>query len=167
MRTALELPPAALDERERSFLAVIREHGWFHTRVFDADGDEPAFSYTTGFSAAHGFPEIIVFDLPQEVTHSILWDLWRALAAGHPPGIGKRVTGIFGNAEAVLLPVARSAYAEHLGWNRWFYDGDAFDCLQLVWPDRTGKFPWEGGFDERFVPAQPDLTGANWRLGTA
>ena len=37
MLTALDAPPDRLDENEQSFVANIREHGWFRTSVF-ADG---------------------------------------------------------------------------------------------------------------------------------
>jgi hypothetical protein len=77
--------------------------------------------------------------------------------------IGVKTPGIFGNADAVFLPVAKSAYAEHLGWSRWFYRGDNFECLQLVWPDREGKFPWEKGFDNDLATSQTDLTGGGWK----
>lgn len=163
MKTALQLSESSLDEGERQFLKAIREHGWFCTRVFDGEGNEPDFSYSTGFLESHNFPEIIVFSLPKEVSHSVLWDLWRDIEASKKPPVGKRIIGIFGNADAVLLPVGKSAYAEHLGWNRWFYRGDNFECLQLIWPDREGRFPWEDDFDKDFEGKQPDLTEGGWR----
>ena len=164
MKTALELPDSTLDDAERQFLAVIREHGWFHTRVFDDKDRVPDFSYTSGFAVNRGYPEIILFSLSREVSGSILWDFWRDLEAGVQPKSGERVRGIFGNADAVLLPVAKSEYEEHLGWNRWFYGSDDFDCLQLVWPDPNGRFPWESNFNGNFKDSQPDLTGSGWNL---
>ncbi|WP_285017260.1 DUF4262 domain-containing protein [Novosphingobium sp. fls2-241-R2A-195] len=167
MNTALQRPDETLDEGERQFLNVIKDHGWFHTRVFDGKDEHPDFSYTTGFSVNHGYPEIILFSLSKDVSHSILWDIWREIEAGTRPEAGTRVHGIFGNADAVLLPVAKSSYEEHLGWNRWFYGNDDFDCLQLVWPDRDGRFPWESGFDDKFADSQPDLTGGGWKFHPA
>lgn len=61
MKTALELLDSTLDESERQFVNVIREHGWFHTRVFDDKDRVPDFSYTSGFSVNHSYPEIILF----------------------------------------------------------------------------------------------------------
>ncbi|PTQ07303.1 hypothetical protein CLG96_17250 [Sphingomonas oleivorans] len=167
MRTALQFPADTFDKAEHDFLSVVRDHGWFHTRVFDEKGESPDFSYSTGFTVNHGYPEIILFSLSKDVSHSILWDFWREIEAGHRPPVGSKVGGIFGNADAVLLPVAKSAYHEHLGWNRWFYGGDDFDCLQLIWPDRGGKFPWEEGFDSKFADSQPDLTEGGWKLHPA
>jgi hypothetical protein len=58
--------------------------------------------------------------------------------------------------------VDKSQYHDHLGWSRWFYAGDAFDCWQLIWPDKQSKFPWESGFDSNLLDLQPDLSAGHW-----
>lgn len=58
--------------------------------------------------------------------------------------------------------VAKRHFANFLGWSRWFYGGDEFPCLQLVWPDRSGLFPWEPDFDPEFGGDQPDPTEQGW-----
>ena len=162
MITALDLPESDLDASERGFLSVIREHGWFNTRVFDPEQKEPDFSYSTGFFSSTGFPEIIVFSLPKQVSHDILWDIYRDISEGNAPAKATKISGVFGHHEAVLLPVSIAAYEEHLGWSRWFYQGSDFPCLQLIWPDREGRFPWDAGFDPEFAEKQPDLTEEGW-----
>ena len=162
MKTALELQEAEIDPADRDFLAHIRKHGWFGTRVFDPDKQEPDFTYSTGFFHGLGHPEIIVFSLPQQVSHDILWNIYRDIREGNAPKPETRLSGIFGNHQAVLLPVSRDFYAEYLGSSRWFYCGDDFPCLQLVWPDRAGLFPWQPDFDPAFASDQPDLTGDWW-----
>lgn len=162
VRTALDLPDSELDPQEREFLGALRKHGWFNTRVFDPEEKEPDFSYSTGFFASAGVPEIIVFSLPKEVSHDILWDIFRDTLEGKVLPTETKIGGIFGNHEAVLLPVSKTAYREYLGWSRWFYQGDDFPCLQLLWPDRKGSFPWEDGFDPKFAGDQPDLTEDGW-----
>lgn len=162
MKTALELHETELDPSDRDFLAQLREHGWFGTRVFDPEKQEPDFTCTTGFFHSLSHPEIIVFSLPKQVSHDILWDIYRDIREGNVPKPETRLKGIFGNHQAVLLPVSRDFYAEHLGWSRWFYRGDEFPCLQLVWPDRAGLFPWHPDFDPAFASDQPDLTDGSW-----
>ncbi len=156
MRTALDVPAAELDEDERSFVAAVREYGWFRTSVL-ADADGPGFCFTTGFWVSAGFPEIMLFSLGEETAHDLLWDLYRDVKAGAPPPIGAPTPGLVGNCEAALIPVDVRHYDEYLGWSRWFYGGDAFPCLQLVWPDTQDRFPWQLGFEERFVGLQPVL----------
>ena len=116
MKTALELHETELDSTDRDFLAQIREHGWFSTRVFDPEKQEPDFTYSTGFFHSLGHPEIIVFSLPKQVSHDILWDIYRDIRNGNVPKPATRLSDIFGNYQAVLLPVSKDFYAEHLGW---------------------------------------------------
>jgi hypothetical protein len=161
MRTALDTPLDALDEGERNCVSNVLEHGWFHTAVF-GDDEGPGFSYTTGFWLNTQFPEVMLFSMKRETAHTVLWDLFRDLKAGNVPAIGKVSADIFGNANAVLVPVAKAHYGEYLGWNRWFYQGDEFPCVQLVWPDRAGAFPWQSTFGKEFEGLQPDLTEQGW-----
>ena len=161
MLTALDASPDALDEQELSFVANIREHGWFRTGVFDDEGG-PGFSYTTGFWVNAGHAELIVFNLKGETAHDIFWDLFRDAQGGLSLSVGKRTGAAFGNFPAYAFAVAPRHYADHLGWNSWFYGAADFPCLQLVWPDPAGLFPWEPGFDAEFAASQPDLTERGW-----
>ena len=161
MFTALDAPPEGLDPHEARFVASIREHGWFRTNV-PAQGDEPGFSFTTGFWSSVQAPELIVFSLKSHTAHDVLWDVYRLIQQGMSPRVGERLSGIFENFDAVFLPVSKSVYPDYFGWSRWFYGGDDWPCLQLVWPDADGAFPWEPGSDGRFPTGQPNLTGATW-----
>jgi len=162
MQTAFSLPSAELDDDDRRFLEQVNEQGWFGTSVFDAEGALPSFSYSTGFWFGHQRPELILFGLKNDVAHDILWDAYRDIEQGRAFSVGVRTSGVFGNADAYLFPVAKRHYAEHLGWSRWFYRGDEFPCLHLIWPDRSGLFPWEAGFADGEKSVQPDLTENGW-----
>ncbi|MEG3143459.1 DUF4262 domain-containing protein [Sphingomonas sp. RT2P30] len=161
MHTALDTPTDALDEQERSFVASIREHGWFRTSVL-AEEDLPGFSYTTGFWRNTGLPELIIFGLKHEIAHDVMWDLFRDAQAGRRLPCGVRTDAVFANLPAYVFLVARRHYAAHLGWSQRFYGDDDFECRQIVWPDRNELFPWEAGFDETFVGDQVDLTELGW-----
>jgi hypothetical protein len=161
MLTALDAPLDKLDHHEKNFVEQVRHHGWFRTSVLE-DGDGPGFSYTTGFWQSAKFPEVIVFSLKSEIAHDVLWDIYRNVAAGASFATGRRISDVLANIEAVLLPVSKEFYRDYLGWSRWFYGGDDWPCLQLVWPDTRGAFPWEAAHEERFASSQPNLTGGQW-----
>ena len=161
MHTALDRDPAGFDEHESKFVAQIRQHGWFRTGVQGKMG-LPSFSYTTGFWCTLGFPEIVVFSLKPEAAHDLVRQIFGAVRAGERLGFGKRAGGILSKLDVALLPVDKRHYTEHLGWSRWFYGGDDFPSVQLVWPDRQNRFPWEGAFDGDYARAQPNLTDDSW-----
>ena len=162
METAFSLSSDQLDDQDSRFLQRIEEHGWFGTHVFDGDGVLPGFSYSTGFWLRHRQPELLVYGLKSSIAHDILWDAFRDVEQGRSYAAGVRTPGIFGNADAYLFTIAKGHYAEHLGWSRWFYRGDEFPCLHLIWPDRDGLFPWETGFADGEESVQPDLTEHGW-----
>jgi hypothetical protein len=160
MRTALDAPTETLDAGERSFVAEIREQGWFRTSVL-ADTNGPGFSYTTGFWLSAGQPEPIMFSVKHEITHSVFWDLFRSAKASQSFPIGTHRRCVRQSA-SIYFPGRETHYADHLGWSRWFYGGNDFPCLQIVWPDRSAVFPWDDGFDREFIDDQSDLTENGW-----
>ncbi len=165
MRTALDADPSQLDEHERSFVDNVRKHGWMCMSIA-ADAEGPRFAYTTGFWLNLNFPEIITFSLGGGSAHDTLWHVFREIKCGRRFKIREPAADVFVNLNAFLLPVPTRQFEQYLGWSRWFYGGDAFQCVQLVWPDRNGNFPWQAGFVDDTGIAQPDLTGAHWsRLG--
>jgi len=53
--------------------------------------------------------------------------------------------------------VPSSQYYEHVGLCRWYYEGNGFPLYQVVWPSRSGFFPWHSRAPEAFRAAQPVL----------
>lgn len=165
MITALDADAGCFDQQERRFVSNIREHGWFCTNVASAIDEEPLpnFSYTTGFWLNTSQPELIVFSLKNDIAHDIFWELYRDAQAGNARPLATPVGDLLQNLPVYFFPVAERFYAEHLGWTSWFYSKtNPFPCLQIVWPDRSGRFPWEAGFDVAFSGDQPDLTENGW-----
>jgi hypothetical protein len=161
MTCALDLPPDTLDDAERSFCDNVRQHGWLRTAVL-AEEKKPGFTYTTGFALTADQPELVIFSTADEVAHEMFWVLYRRARSGLPLPVGTRTSDVFSNLPAYLFPVAPKHFRQYLGWSRWFYRGDAFSCHQIVWPDRSGVFPWERGFDRAFASDQVDLTEMGW-----
>jgi hypothetical protein len=161
MITTLDWPIDKLDHAERPFVDNIRQHGWLRTAALAEEG-KPDFSYTTGFTVSTGQPELMIFSTADAVAQEMFWVLFRRAKAGLALPIGRRTNDFFSNLPAYAFRIAERHYAEYLGWSRWFYRGDAFGCLQIVWPDRAGIFPWEAGFDQEFESDQVDLTERGW-----
>lgn len=161
MQTRLDSPTGKLDRHEQDFVAQIREFGWRSTSVI-TDNEGPGFTYTTGFWANLSIPEVIVFSLDSKVAHDVLWDIYREAKNGRQFPTGVCVSDIFANVDAFLIPVGKEAYPYYLGWSSWFYGGNGFPCVQLVWPDQEGRFPWQAGIEKGFRLLQPDTSPEGW-----
>ena len=162
----MDAPGDLLDEAERNFIDGIRTHGWMQTQALDED-DKPGFCFTTGFQATIGHPELICFKIDRKTANEIFWVLYRCAQNGKPVPRRVRTAGVLRHDDAYVFPVAKRHFAAYLGWSRWFYRGDDFECLQIVWPDEAGVFPWEPGFDSEYANAQIDLTERGWAAEAA
>lgn len=134
----------------------VRAYGWHIIWVFNA---EPEFAYTIGLHHTFGHPEIIVFGLPREVAHGVLNAVGKDVRAGGVFASGARSEGIVDGYEVVFKPVPQAAYEAHLGWALWYYGAPDFPVLQLVYPDRDRRFPWEADVADGFRASQPVLDG--------
>jgi len=136
----------------------IRKHGFFVQGVFPTKY-EPGelFLYTIGFWQKWQHPEIVIFGVPPEVAHQLLWNVWHHVEGGGRIQDGQQVPNI---AEGYLAHF-RSAPTNHprysFGVARAYYGHSDFEVLQLVIPDEQGRWPWEPGYPEGLARSQQAL----------
>jgi len=157
LKTALDIDFASLDADEQNFVENVRTHGWFGSHVFE-DATGPGFSYTTGFWQKFGFPELILFSLPQEVSHEIFWSFYHGLEEKKQFLVNEPISEILNGYDVMIREVSADHFEEYLGWNRWFYGGDNFKARQVLFPDKSGRFPWSDSTSPEFSQLQPNLT---------
>lgn len=109
MPTALDAPKESLDPSEQSFVAAIREHGWFRTHI-SADDEGPGYSFSTGFWTSTKQPELLLFGTRSDIAHDVLWDLFRLAEQRRALPIGRRTDQVFANLPA-YLSVATTSHA--------------------------------------------------------
>jgi hypothetical protein len=127
---------------QADLLLIIERFGWAveHVRVPKKTAARP-FSYTVGLTAV-GHPEIVVQGLPAPVAQDFLNAVAEKVRAGGSYRHGQ-TTGEFTdeNGPVVFLQAQRT---ELLTAVEQIYGG--VDALQLVWPDSTGRLPWQPGY---------------------
>lgn len=135
-------------------LRLIDEHGWAVRSVMGGpeEGDDVEFAYTVGLSGLR-HPEVIILGMPSE--HALTFlnmigdEVWRGGRFEHGT-----VTGQFtsDSAPVVFLHAQATdrltAVAEVFG---------RVEALQMVWPDTTGRLPWQNGY--RNPPEAQPLLG--------
>ena len=158
---ALDRSPDTFNEHEKKIVANIREHG-FQTTSVGAGTDTPSFSYTTGLWRMASIPEILIPTLQASVSHSLFHHIHRQAQHGFVPPIGVPVSDVMMGYDCYFFPIAASAYEDYPLSSNWFYGNRDYPCLQLVWADEVGLFPWQSGFNEKFRDDQPDLSPDGW-----
>ena len=100
-----------------------------------------------------------MFGLHPDDQAGVINDVRDRVAAGRSYAAGDVCDDLLVDSRACFVEVPLQAYQDYLGTAIWFYAKSPrpFPCLQIVWPDLAGRFPWEVGGDERFKRSQPVL----------
>jgi hypothetical protein len=145
-----------LEPADRKLLDDIDEFGVHIVHVAE-DGDAPGFSFTVGLWHSFQQAEVLVFGLPEEVAHDLLDSLADEAAEDKKFLPDTRHDGVLIGYPVRFVAVPKERYAERLGAAVWAYEGDGFPCVQLVWPDKQGRWPWENAVRDGFAESQPVL----------
>jgi hypothetical protein len=113
------------------------------------------FSYTVGRPYSHRHPElVIVGGLPDDRAHDILWEVVHLIEGGEAFAAGDESDMVLRDVPARFGPVARRWRKEILTFADWAARRRRFEALQILLPDRDGRFPPGGSYAG---PPQPLL----------
>jgi hypothetical protein len=119
------------------------------------------FVYSIGLYHNFGIPETIILGLRSDVAHWVLNELATRARQGELFAIGDTVEGLLEGFPVQLRTVREEHIEPHFGWARWFYDGQPFPVMQLVWPTTSGVWPWDTEASREFREKQPLLENAD------
>lgn len=144
------------DERDRKLVADVHRHGW---GVIGISGDErlPGWAFTVGLWHSFASPEAAMFGLRVPDMQHWLNQLGEEIRVGHLPRPDELRNGILADVPVTFRPVHDSWYAELFGFALWFTQRPPLPIVEVVWPDREGRFPWEDGCGARCRDDQPQL----------
>ena len=138
---------------EERIISDVKEFGW-HVGLFEATENEPSFAYTIGLWKTFNHPDIIAFGLPIQTLHEVLNNTAEKVKEGQTIALEIDDFDILETLPVQFIDVDKNYIPEYFGYGQWFYDYGDFPAIQLVWPDRNGKFPWEEGLEEEFLKNQ-------------
>jgi hypothetical protein len=151
-----------LTDAQRLVLADIAEHGCYLGAASET-AEQPAFAYTAGLLHTHDHPELVVVGLEEDLAGELLEALIDAIAAGRRFAAGQRCDGFLRGYPVALCAVHRDCCAQFLPAAVWAWQGSDVTALQVVWPDRQGRMPWDADVREGFRACQPLLDGESGR----
>ncbi|MFC3831331.1 MULTISPECIES: DUF4262 domain-containing protein [Deinococcus] len=156
MSTSDQPWPQPDDDYDEAVIRNIKQFGW-HVVLIPEEDDLPAFAYTIGLQKSYGHPEVIVFGMSLENMHLMLNNVGILARDGHRQYDKNPSSEVIEGYEVAFRTVDQQHYREYLGTGMWFYQGFNFATLQMIWPDREGRFPWDDGFHAANLPRQPPL----------
>lgn len=155
-----EPPPSTADwtAGDRKLVADVQDHGWHVVKVVDPDADSPWWAFTVGLWHSYGVPELTMAGLLPGDMHTWLNVLGKRARDGK--GVvdeGSLVEGVLEGYALRARRVATPWYRPLFGAALWFAQKPPLPMAQLVWPDRTGRYPEDPGCGERCSTDQPRL----------
>lgn len=152
--------PRPETDADQRVLRDIADRGW-HVVVVDEISDRPGWAFSIGLQRSFGHPEVVVFGLPERANREIVDRVARDVAAGRPHPAGSACDTILAGLRCELRAVAREWHTLLLGYATWYYGGDDFSAVQLLWPDRDDRLPDRTDFDPDLAGLQPLLEHAS------
>ncbi|MBL9076162.1 MAG: DUF4262 domain-containing protein [Planctomycetes bacterium] len=153
-----------LSPDQRQILDDVEAQGLHIAVVAGDDGDDdgpPPHVASVGLWESFGQPEVVVFGLPTEVAAELLESIADEADEGHTFLDGTRHEGLLRDYPVRFVAVPKAHYAACFGAACWAYEGCDFPAVQLVWPDKQGRWPWDPAAREGFRAAQPVLGRAD------
>jgi hypothetical protein len=141
---------------DEKIAADVEKHG-LSVMLVAAEEDAPRFAYSIGLWRSFNHPEILVFGLNEQVAGNVLNELASRIRAGGRCETGRDYEGLLEGYNCVFRDVPRNCYPEYFGYAMHFYQTNDFPALQLVWPDKAHRWPWDIEFEPSWIWQQPLL----------
>jgi hypothetical protein len=155
----LELPEPenALDEK---LLADVRTYGWHCITVADelhpehakenaARGPheiyDAAFTYTVGLWLTQDHPELVLVGRWPN-PHAVLASAVAIIESGQRFNPDDSSDEVIERYAVCFRAVSRTRCEELLTYASWLIGRRAFDAMQLVLPDASGRWPWDAEY---------------------
>ena len=150
--------PQPENEVDKIIIRNVREHG---CHIVGINGDEkgPGYAFSIGLFVNYGQAEVVIFGFEGRVAARIINVVRDRAAAGQKFVAGDLSDDFLVDYKVSFVEVPLRVYSDYLGTAIWFYRKSPrpFPCLQMVWPDREGRFPWQTGYDAGLKDLQPVL----------
>ncbi|MCA8995233.1 MAG: DUF4262 domain-containing protein [Planctomycetaceae bacterium] len=114
--------------------------------TYVARDDAPSFCYTTGIFRTFSIPEIFISSLPPNLSHELVTQYVARFSHSTPP-VNVRIGAAKERFDYFLVPVLPNRLQNFVLASYQFYNDEPFDCLQLIYPDTSLRFPHEDGYD--------------------
>jgi hypothetical protein len=162
--------PSAEDSFDEKLLADVREYGWHCVLVADehhphhaeanaALGPHPiydaAFAYTVGLWLTRRHPELVLVGRWQHA-HAILAAAVVLVEEGTVFVAGDETDEILEGYTVCFREVSAPRREELLTYASWANRRRSFEALQLVVPDRAGRWSWDAAYDAYPQPPLDD-----------
>ena len=141
--------------------ADIARVGW-HIVLVEGE-DTPGFLYTVGLWQSYQHPELLIVAPGKEASGFAgnISELGKRVAAGEVLTPKVPIDKAFAKFDGVAREIHKTLRPRYFGVAEAVYEGRDYPALQVFWPDRQSRYPWESQADSKLFSAQPLLDQEN------
>ena len=136
----------------------VAKHGWSAISISDAD---PPFNYSCGLMTTFRHPELIVFGLESRELYAILAAMVADIRGGRSFAVPANYDGVLQGIPIAVRKVHPTQHELYLGYamGHCTYTGNfgGLEAVQIFWPDKQGRFPFQANCDLDVYRSQPRL----------
>lgn len=139
----------------------IKKNGWAIAveRSDQAEARPASAAYTVGLFEQFGHPELLVFGLTVSTMQAMLTGMAEAIKrTGARFKAGESYAQVLEKHEILLRAIPAHEAEKRMRVAPTYYGRRHFEALQIVWPDETGRYPWDPGFAREYRRRQPLLS---------
>lgn len=136
---------------------LVRTEG-FAFLCIGPDVDAPPYAYTVGLTETYGCPELLIFGVGQQTAGPVFHTVVDKIKAGARFSNGDVLHDVLSVPCAIKAVSSAAAQPFALNVASRYKDTDQVPTYQqLVYPDASGIFPWEAGYDKGLKRVQTEL----------
>ncbi|MEU5565063.1 DUF4262 domain-containing protein [Micromonospora musae] len=147
---------ADLHPMELTTIGHVQQHGW-SVKMIPEDDEGPGWAYTVGLWHSLRMPELAMFGLDVGLSKACLNDLGTKATNGAVLEAEQVRDDAIERYPVYLKSIDYRWYKAFFGRAIAFYRRPPIPFLQVVWPDRQGRFHWDRESDEQLDQRQPQL----------
>jgi hypothetical protein len=147
------MSPQPSSDVERQVVDDVAKFGWHGVSRFPG-GAEIDHYYTVGLQQTYGHPELVISELAGDIAHGMARSAVEAIEEGTAFSHGQRSDAILEGYDVAYAAIEPITAGRWLPLAAWYYEDRPWRALQLVWPDRAGRFPGQNGYDADRSPQE-------------
>lgn len=151
------VPPGRKRRRAwKNEIAIVRRRGWGVVGILRPE-DEPTWAFSFGMWHSFRQPEVVMCGLGRDDMMIWINEVGAVLERGGELRADTELTGVIDGFPMLLRAADPSWNNALFGVAIGFYQQQEPQFMQIVWPDRDGRWPWHDDATERCREWQPRL----------
>jgi hypothetical protein len=138
---------------DQDLVADVEQHGWVVLKI--TPDRLPEYAYSVGLTKSFDHPELVVVGLDDETMQELINDIGDAIESRRSFKDGDVSPDFLEGYDVAFRSVPAPLHAAQFAWAARYYGEAPFSVLQVVYPDRDRRWPWDAGVDPELRKAQP------------